>query len=943
MGDSMEENMVITRRQGLVSFSVGALGLSTSTGLAAEGSAPFRDFESLPAGVRMRQGGYTIDVCLSGADTVSVIKYPHDRKPPLGFFLPSTPSDSQATFKNGVLRLGKISVSVDSAVGRLRFAKSGVSRLEDLGGQDLTTFHLAKEADLYGLGQFRDPHINYRNKSVYLAQGNMDAINPMLVSTDGLGLLWDTGTDSHFTSRGKSVEFTNPSPVTRYHVFLGDTLEEVIASYRRLTGKAPLLPKYAYGFWQSQERYNTQKELTDVLDGYRTRNLPVDVMVQDWGYWGDASHFSGMVWDKQRFPDPAGMCRHVHSQNAHIIATVWPAVGTESKVYKALDQKALLLNVPHWSGGRVVDMTSPEARSIYWEHIRDGLLSVGLDGLWTDGTEPEFLSTGSRYVTTQAYVSAGLSHAGPISEHSLTFSYLQAQLLYNKMREHRPDRRPFILTRSAYAGQQAFNAITWSGDIFASWQTLRNQIVAAQQMSLSGIPYWTNDIGAFLVTHRFPKGLASPSYRELYVRWFQYGAFLPIFRAHGTQIRRELWAIGGPDDPCYLALKGALERRYALLPYIYSLAAKVTLEHAPLVRPLVLDFGHDQKINAYPHQYMFGQNILVCPVTTPLLHDQEDPYEFLPNYAVKGHAGPAAEVIFYEGENFERKVEERLTDDLKMSWFGDLPAALKGKPYSAIWRGKIIAQETGRHKWRIFTQGLLRFSFDEVLKVSSKGSDSDALNRANGAVSFTGHEGDDVYFFEADLVKGQVYSFELTQSQPKPDAVSLWVEWITPSHAEDMKAPPAKAFEVYLPKGRDWYPIGTTKPLKGGQVIPLKPALDDLPLFVPAGSLLPQTPGIKHAADTVSETEVHIYPGLDAGFDLYDDQGDGFGYERGEYSLLRLKWHEARQSLTIGRIDGNFDGMPQERRLKLILYKGETPSIHMAVASTAGAKSIKLG
>jgi len=910
----------VSRRASLLGLPGLALAGAAGPARSRPQVEPMEPAVPIAGGVRLAQGERFVDIVFTAENTVSVTKYPKASPAPPGFFLgpDSRRAAPQVTAER--LQLAGVEVRLNRKTGGVAVWFNGRLILEDLGGLDGTAFELGQESDLYGLGQFRDPLVNYRDAAVYLAQGNMDAVNPLLVSPQGYGLLWDTGTDSHFTSTGRRLRFSNPSPVTRYHVLLGRNAEDVIGLYRRLTGPAPLLPRYAYGFWQSQESYRTQDALIEVLDGYRARRLPVDVMVQDWGYWGSERQFSGMVWDPQRYPDPQGLCRQVHDRQARIIASVWPAMGPDSAVYKALDVEGLLLPQPHWSGGRVLDITAPKARAIYWQHIRDGLLSVGLDGLWTDGSEPEFLSTGSRYVTTSAYVGNGAAQAGALRDHALTFSYLQSGLLYREMRRLRPDRRPFTLTRSVYAGQQAFNAVTWSGDTFAGWQTLRNQIIAAQQISLSGIPYWTNDIGGFLVTHRFPGGWSNPAYRELYVRWFQFGAFLPIFRAHGTEIRRELWAIGQPGDPHYEALKSALERRYALLPYIYSLAAKATFDHAPLLRPLVMDFSHDARIQAYPHQYMFGRDLLVCPVTTPLLQDHAEPYEFIPNTAVTGHDGPAASVTFYAGADFGTAVETRLTDDLKMSWFGDLPLALKGKPYSAVWKGRITALESGRHRWRIICQGLVRFTLAGQLKVSSVGQAAGSSNTANGAVSFAGHKDDDVHLFEADLRAGQACDFELTISQPKPDAVSLWVEWITPSHGRDMQVGPDKAIAVYLPAGQDWFRFGKPGRLAGGTVQTLRPAIGDLPLYVRAGAIIPMTPGLQYADEPAGAIELHIYPGRDGTCELYDDTGDGFGYEGGQCSRTEITWDDRTSALTIGRARGQYPGMPTRRSFKAVLY-----------------------
>lgn len=926
------------RRQSLALLPAALLAGEALSAQASEKAIPFEAITPIDGGLRLTQGAYLVDLYLTDKNCLSVIKYPRNTPVPYGFFLNPAKLKAKPSYKAQTLSYGALSIRINEANGSLEIAHKGRVIITDLGGESQGQFVMADESDLYGLGQFRDPLVNYRNQSVYLAQGNMDAINPVLISPKGFSLLWDTGTESHFSSSEKRLEFTNPSPVARYHLMFGEKMDELIASYRRLTGGAPMLPKYTFGFWQSQETYKTQDQLMAILDGYRARKLPLDVMVQDWSYWGDASVFSALDWDKKRFPDPKAMCDHVHKHNAHIICSIWPAFGPETPIYKELDAGGHLFAKPHWCGGKVLDISAPKAQAIYWRYIKEGILSKGMDGLWTDGVEPEFLSTGSRYVTSQAYLSNGQSHQGPIKDHSLTFSYIQAKLLYTNLRALRPTKRPFLLTRSVYAGQQAFNAITWSGDIFAGWVTLRNQIICAQQISLSGIPYWTNDIGAFLITHRFPEGLADITYRELYVRWFQFVAFLSIFRAHGTEIRREIWAMGEKGEPHYEALKHALELRYALMPTIYSLAAKITHDHDTMIRPLIMDYAHDARIKDYSYLYMFGRDILVCPVTTPLLHTQVDPYEFIPNYAVKGLKGPAAEVAFYEGANFEKLVETRLSDDLKMSWFGDLPVELKGKPYSAIWKGTITAEESGRHKWRIITQGLIRFSLEGQIKVASAGTKEAKANGATGAVSFAGHKNDEAYLFEMDMVAGQAYEFELTQSQSKPDAVSLWVEWITPSHAKDMTVSSTKSFEAYLPKGADWYAFGKTKKLKGGQVLKLRPKLDELPLFVRAGSIIAQSPGILHTGETPKAIELHIYPGKNGLCELYEDEGDGFGYEKGAYSLLKIRWDDKKRTLSFAKTQGRYPKQQQSRTFTLILYT-DKGTVRKNIAVSASLKT----
>lgn len=905
---------------------------------AAEG---FSTLQVVKGGANFTAGDLTVDILFAASGTVSVVKYATGSSPDAaGFFL--SPDSLAGNIKLSQTAAGASLVSDDLEVRinkrtmHIGFYRAGIPYLSDTSSRlDTQTFDLPAASDLYGLGQFRDAMPNYRDKAIYLAQANMDAVNPFLFSPNGLGLLWDTHTDTHLKNAGTQLTYSNTAPLIRYHVCLGKDADAVIAGYRRLTGKAPLLGKWAYGFWQSQERYNSQAELTGILDGYRDRKLPIDVIVQDWHYWGDDAYFSGMVWDKVSFADPKGMCDHVHAQHAHVIASVWPAFGPASAVFKDLDAESLLFKGPHWSGGKVLDITSPRARDIYWKHVNDGLLSVGLDGLWTDGNEPEFMATGSRYVTAKSYAENGDCAAGPIKDHLMTFSYYQTRLFYQNQRAQTDAKRPLTLTRKVYAGQQAFGTVSWSGDIFAGWQTLNYQIVAAQQIALSGLPYWTNDIGGFLVTHRFPGGLENKAYRELYVRWFQFGAFMPVFRAHGTQIRRELWAMGSDGDPHYEALKKALNLRYTLMPYIYSQAAAVTYKNESFLRPLVMDYAADGNIAGHPNQYMFGRNLLVAVVNTPLEAEQENYFEFIPNYAAVGIDGPAPEITFYEGANFEKQVDTRHGDDLKMSWFGDIPFNLRGKPYSARWKGKIIAQESGSHRIQITTQGLIKFSLDGVTKIASKGTDTGTATQANGGVSFGGHDGDNVYGFDMVLKAGQAYTFELTQSQPTPDIVSLWVEWIRPSRKADLHVSPDKTLDVYLPAGSDWYGLMDGQRYKGGQTLKVRPALSDIPVYVKAGSILPQTPGIQYATQKPEQIELHIYAGADGAFTLYDDEGDGHDYEKGKCRHWPLTWSDAARKLTFAPADGTYPGADATTTFAVTVHDGNSQLLTKTVTVSA--------
>ena len=930
----------ITRR-GAMSVLSGAAALGPSALAASAASAAssvasvdpgaLLAVEPIAGGVRFRFAAVIVDVLSSTSGAVSVIKRaPDDDRDLAGFFIRPDPEPGRAarTGSGWDGAVGPVDFVYDAAAQTLAFSVAGRALLTDRisAALDRQAFELPRATELYGLGQFRDPLDTYREARVYLAQANMDAIIPTLVSPDGWGLIWDTGTHAFFSSEDRRIGFDTPEgALVRYHLLHAEDLDGLVRQYRRLTGRAPIPPRSVLGFWQSQERYVDQDQLLAIAHGYAERDLPIDVIVQDWSYWGEASNFSGMSWDPERFPDPAAMAAEVHGLELRLVVSIWPAFGPDSAIHQELDSRGLLFPEPHWSGARVADFTHPDTREIYWRHIEAGLMSVGVDGLWTDGNEPEFLSTGSRHVSTAATLRNGDCSLGPLKDHLLTFSYHQAAGLHAAAMQARPDRRPFILTRSAYAGQQAFNAITWSGDIFASWRTLTHQILAAQQVSLAGIPYWTTDIGAFLVTHRFPEGLADPAYRELYVRWFQFGALLPVFRAHGTQIPRHVWAMheaagAGPEDPFYQALLSALRLRYALMPYIYAQAARVTFEDEAFIRPLAMDFADDPDAAALGAHYMFGRDLLARIVDIPLLHAPANIADFIPNWAVTGPDGePAALAEFYDGPNFDRHVETRLTDDIKTSWFGDLPLALRGRPYSVRWRATITPYETGLHRFVATARGGLAVWLDGAPMIAAAGSGGAAGAAAHGAGSFTSHEGDSVYAFEAQLEAGRPVSLVIAQTDQPADLASLWFEWETPSLRATTAAGPDATVDVYLPRGTVWRRLGSAEPLAGGQTLALRPEIGESLIFARAGTILVLSPGLMRAARAPERLEIQIYPGADGRAEYYDDAGDGHGYLDGEHRRVRLSWADAERRLTLAPAQGAWPGQPETTPVDIVL------------------------
>jgi len=939
-----------TRRALLQSATFIGVGALVDRAYAASATPP--RIERYAAGLRIHSGRDVTDVRLPHEGVASVVKCPPERLALGGglFASPDVPAPP-VRIEDGVANLRLIGsgiiVEVDKSTGHLSFLdNAGAARIAEdaepapipgIAAARRQAFTIGVIEALHGLGQFRAPTAEYRGEDVFLAQANSDAVNPFLISTGGWGLLWDTGTAAHFRSRGDAIAYHSVAgDLVRYHVCLGQNMDAVIGRYRALTGQAALLPRWAYGFWQSKERYGSQAELTGVVDEYRRRRLPIDAVVLDWRYWGENDQFSGMTFAPAIFPDPKAMVDHVHAKDVHIIASVWPAFGPATAIYREMEAAGFLFASKHWSGGRVFDASSPAARDLYWRHIKRGLIDIGMDGLWTDGNEPEFQSTGERYGTTAAYVANGKSVAGPIAENLLTFSWYQAKGLSDAMTRDVPAKRAVILSRSAYAGQQAFGAVTWSGDIFASWGTLSNQITAALNFSMAGIPWWTCDIGGFLVNHRYPGGLADPAYTELYVRWFQFAVFLPVLRAHGTHVPRELWQFGEPGTPVYDALEKALRLRYAMLPYVYSLAAQAALTGGTPLRGLAMDFPDDKRCRETPASFMFGRDLLVRVIDRPMVHAPANIQEFLPSKAVQGLDAPAATVTFFEGVNFDRQVSSRFTDELKMSWSGDLPSSLAGKPYSIRWTGRLEAQETGPHTLVVMGKGAVRLVLDgrTIIDGASKPVTADG---ANGAVSFKEHDGDARWEVPLTLERGRRYVFTLEQRQPTADAVSLWFEWITPSQRARMTPPPVKTIDVYLPVGNDWYAFDTGARYAGGQTITVSAALDHVPVFARAGAIIPMTPGVDRTSIRPDEIELHVFAGRDGNFDLYDDEGDGQGYRQGFTAITPCRWDNCDRAIHLGPRRGAFPGMPVRIRFSVRLVTNAGEWVDRAVDFTGDA------
>ncbi len=388
-----------------------------------------------------------------------------------------------------------------------------------------------------------------------------------------------------------------------YYVMYGPRPDQAISAYRQLTGAVPMFAKWTWGFWQCKERYQTQEEILYVLAEYRKRGIPLDGIIQDWQYW-QPGQWGSHEFDPNRYPDPAAMVKAVHDTNAHIIVSVWPRFDLGTTNLAELEKAGAVYspaydNVYPKGQSKWYDPFNSTGRRLYWKQIYKKLGSLGFDGWWLDACEAELGGNWGqmRDLKTAAGSGTVVYNAYPM---------MHTSGVYQGQRADIPQKRVFILARSAYAGQQRNAAVTWSGDIQGTWDVFAAQIPAGLNFSASGIPYWNTDIGGF-----FSGNPADSKYAELFTRWFQFGAFCPMFRVHGTSHAKEMWRF---DEATQKILIEYDRLRYHLLPYIYSVSWQVTSKDYTMMRPLVMDFRHDEKVYNIGDQYMFGPAIMVNPV-----------------------------------------------------------------------------------------------------------------------------------------------------------------------------------------------------------------------------------------------------------------------------------------------------------------------------------------
>lgn len=418
-----------------------------------------------------------------------------------------------------------------------------------------------------------------------------------------------------------------------YYFIYGNSMDEVISGYRTLTGKAQIMPKWAMGFWQSREKYNTRRELLDVLYEFRRRRIPLDNIVIDWNHWPENA-WGSHEFDLKRFPDPKGMVDSIHALNAKIMISVWPKFYTNTGHFKEFEEKGWMYmqsvrdSLRDWVGPGYrygfYDAYDPEARKLFWKQMQDHYCPLGIDAWWMDASEPNV-----RDCTDMQYRKAlcGPTALGPSTQYFNAYALMNAEAIYDGQRKMDPDRRVFLLTRSGFAGLQRYSTATWSGDIATRWEDMKAQISARLNFAMSGIPYWTMDIGGFCVERRYEKAQREwnrtkkenadyKEWRELNARWYQFGAFCPLYRSHGQFPYREIWNIAPEGHPAYQSMVYYTRLRYRMIPYIYSLAGMTHFNDYTIMRALVMDFGKDKNVLDISDQFMFGPALMACPVYT---------------------------------------------------------------------------------------------------------------------------------------------------------------------------------------------------------------------------------------------------------------------------------------------------------------------------------------
>ncbi len=596
--------------------------LAASTALAAD--APYTATRD-EAGMVVRNGVETVRIGVCAAGVLHIVAGPGDPKsasPATPWLVhPCTPSSFEfaQTDRQATLRTPQLQVRVELRSGLLSFRNAAGDMLltemnrrprvympDVVNGEKVyrTTnrFFLGPVEGFYGLGQHQSGAFNYRGNVVELAQANTDVALPLLVSTNGYGILWNTASHSWFDNRFPT-EMTlsaQAADAIDYYFIYGPEFDQIIHQYRELTGHAPLFGEWAYGFVQSKDRYRSAKELLDVATEYRAQHVPLDFIVQDWFWWklqGDPVYSDEYL---KPYPDVPGALNKLHDEHLHAMISVWAVLDEKSDTYQKMKAQGLII-----PGTTDYDPTNPKARDAFWNLLAGKMFAQGWDGFWLDSSEPECCNGYSDATLDNFQLSIGNG-----ARYTNVFPLMHTGGVYDHWRATTDRKRVFILTRSAFAGQQRYATTVWSGDVTGTFRTLQKQIPAGLNFELSGIPYWTTDIAGY--GWPYERDTRDPAYQELYTRWVEFGVFCPIFRPPGPRSNNtnEIFSYG-PQTPTLTAYD---KLRYRMLPYLYSLAWMVTNSDYTLMRPLVMDWRTNENVRDIGDEYLFGPSILVSPV-----------------------------------------------------------------------------------------------------------------------------------------------------------------------------------------------------------------------------------------------------------------------------------------------------------------------------------------
>lgn len=478
-------------------------------------------------------------------------------------------------------------------------------------------FRLADDEQIYGFGQLQNGKLSMRGLSTTMIQDNRSIYIPYFYSSKRYALYWDNYSPTTFYDNDEGTSFISTGQSIDYYVLVGDNADEVLRSWRGLTGGTQLPPLWNFGLYQSKQRYQSVQEVIDVVSRYRSQGVPLDCVVQDWQYWGDDNHWNAMEFLNPNYSDYQHMIDEVHGMNAKLMISVWPDFGPQTKQYKEFGDAGRLIPIQSYPTNvatRPYDVYDANTRARYWQYLYEGLMSKGIDALWLDSSEPDDFSnktTDYDYVTgLDGRTFRSLRNAFPLAHVEGVYDHHLAEEALN-------NKRVSILTRSAFAGMQRTGAFVWSADITSNWETLATQIPAACNLSVSGIPYWNSDTGAFFIGG-YKGGVTNADWRALYTRWTQFSCFCPMMRFHGDQTPREIWQFGSENDMQgdYDNILRYIRLRYRLLPYLYSTAHQVVANDETFMRSMPIAFEDDALCSDITDQYMLGRSFLVAPVVT---------------------------------------------------------------------------------------------------------------------------------------------------------------------------------------------------------------------------------------------------------------------------------------------------------------------------------------